>query len=528
MKHSLTKAGYSVTVALACTLLAFVAVTFIVSLTASLTPAFSPTNTLSHYTKSDMLHIMAFTLCQSLVSTVIALAVGLPAAYFISQRSWWGKKILLSFSAVPLCMPTLITAIAYISFFGINGYINRLLPQPLTFLYSFAGIVFTQGFYNFPLVMISVASAWARIDLSQKESALLLGAKPFRIFRTITIHQLLPSIVSSCVPIFLFCFFSFMIVLLFGAKGSTTFEVAIYQAGRAQLDFTNAARFALLETATALVILFVWSWMEERTKHTTGLSLKHEREQSSLTAKDYIFFIPLMLVITICFVCPFASLFISSFKAVKTLVLSQDFYRSLFNTLSIGVRTASCCTLCAFTYCMLCTLRQRKQKGTSLQSLIPLLPMAVSSVVLGIGIMKTLHQATETSLCFCQVALMWPFAFRQIYSAVETIPQNITDSALLLSPSRLDCIFRIYLPLCKNKLYSAFTLSLALSAGDATLPLLLNLPKSSTLALYVYRLAASYRFEQASAAGLLLGILCMTLCALTFTTSSKGGNAHVL
>jgi thiamine transport system permease protein len=154
--------------------------------------------------------------------------------------------------------------------------------------------------------------------------------------------------------------------------------------------------------------------------------------------------------------------------------------------------------------------------------------MAVSSVVLGIGIMKTLHQATETSLCFCQVALMWPFAFRQIYSAVETIPQNITDSALLLSPSRLDSIFRIYLPLCKNKLYSAFTLSLALSAGDATLPLLLNLPKSSTLALYVYRLAASYRFEQASAAGLLLGILCMTLCALTFTASSKGGNAHVL
>lgn len=528
MKPSLTKAGFTVSTAIACIILAFAALTFTVAFGASLLPAFSLTAVSSHYTVSEMLRIMAYTLLQSLVSTLVALAVGFPAAYFISQRSWHGKKLLLSFSAVPLCMPALITAIAFISFFGINGYLNRVLPKPLTFLYSFAGIVFTQGFYNFPLVMISVASAWATIDRTQKESALLLGARPFRIFRTITLWQLMPSVISACIPIFLFCFFSFMIVLLFGAKGSTTFEVAIYQAGRAQLDFTLASRLAVLETLTALLILLAWSWTEQRTKHTTGLSLTHKEKVKPLSVKDLILFIPLMLIIFVCFICPFASLFISSFKALKSILQNKSFYTAVFNTLSIGIRTAAGCTVCAFAYCMLCVKKHNSRFINILKGIIPLVPMSVSSVVLGIGIMKIIHHPTQTTLIYCQIALMWPFAFRQIYPAVQTIPQSITDSARLLSPSRLDTVFRIYLPLCKDRLYSACALSLALSAGDATLPLLLALPNSSTLALYVYRLAGSYRFEQASAAGLFLGILCMTLCAFTVSRSAKGGIAHVL
>ena len=48
----------------------------------------------------------------------------------------------------------------------------------------------------------------------------------------------------------------------------------------------------------------------------------------------------------------------------------------------------------------------------------------------------------------------------------------------------------------------------AISAGDATLPLVLSMQKFSTLSLFTYRLAASYRFTEACVSGLILGLVC--------------------
>jgi thiamine transport system permease protein len=50
-----------------------------------------------------------------------------------------------------------------------------------------------------------------------------------------------------------------------------------------------------------------------------------------------------------------------------------------------------------------------------------------------------------------------------------------------------------------------------MSAGDATLPLVLALQKFDTLSLFTYRLAGSYRFPEACASGLVLGLICMTV-----------------
>ncbi|MBP5696324.1 MAG: iron ABC transporter permease, partial [Treponema sp.] len=49
----------------------------------------------------------------------------------------------------------------------------------------------------------------------------------------------------------------------------------------------------------------------------------------------------------------------------------------------------------------------------------------------------------------------------------------------------------------------------AVSLGDATLPLVLAIPNFSTLALYTYRLAGAFRFNQACACAVLMIILSM-------------------
>ena len=136
-------------------------------------------------------------------------------------------------------------------------FIFGLKEPPLKILYSFSGLIIAHGFYNFPLIMKNVADSWERIPSIQAESARLLGAKEGRIFRTVTIYQLLPSIASSSLLVFIYCFLSFILVLLFGGVGNSTLEVEIYKASRATLDFTLAGKLALLETLILSPFIFL-------------------------------------------------------------------------------------------------------------------------------------------------------------------------------------------------------------------------------------------------------------------------------
>jgi len=214
-----------------------------------------------------------FTIGQALASSLLALIFGLFAAYFVSHKRFIFRKLLLSFSAIPLCVPAIVVALGYISTFGFAGIINNLLMKifslkevPLKFLYSFWGLVICQGFYNFPLVMMTVSREWLRLDKKQADSARLLGASEGRIFFTITLNQLLPSIFTSCIPIFIYSFFSFMIAGLFAGMDGTTLEVTLYQAAKSQLNYKQAGLIALTQSLIAFLVLTIYSLMESRSR----------------------------------------------------------------------------------------------------------------------------------------------------------------------------------------------------------------------------------------------------------------------
>ena len=67
------------------------------------------------------------TLAIAFFSTLTAAAIGIPAAFFTANRSFPGKRFILSLSAVPLCVPSLIVALGFVSVFGINGAVNSIL-----------------------------------------------------------------------------------------------------------------------------------------------------------------------------------------------------------------------------------------------------------------------------------------------------------------------------------------------------------------------------------------------------------------
>lgn len=437
--------------------------------------------------------------------------VGIPAAYFTARRQFPGRRLLLSISAVPLCVPSLIVALGYVSFWGMNGTVNRLFGTQFSFLYSTAGIVIAQGFYNTPLIIGIVSETWERLPRETENAARLLGAGEARIFRTITLRQLSGAVGAACIPVFLFCYFSFMIVLLFSPVGRSTLEVEIYHSIRTTLDIKAGAKLALLETVTAFGIILVYSFVMRRSQ-TTSSGVNYVPVVRRKIRGAAIAFIPLVFLLLVFLIFPLGAVFVSGAAELGKLLRAASFWKAVFHSVECGVATGAVCTLLGFAYSVAVKLKRRQ--GDVLLQTIPVLPMAISSVVISWVATLVFHRGSPALLVVLQSALYWPIAYRQIQNGINRIGYETDAAARLLSRGWFDSVMRVYLPACRPVLISAFAYCFAVSLGDATMPLVLSIRNYDTLALYTYKLAGAYRFSQACACGGIVAAISMLIFAV--------------
>src|SRR3989344_9628987 len=138
------------------------------------------------------------------------------------------------------------------------SFLNLNAP-PIQVLYSIYGIVIAHAFYNFPIFMRFIGSAWERTSEKMHDAAKILGANRMQLFMKITLPQLLPSILVSSVIVFIYCFMSFAIVLTLGGIQFNTVEVGIYYALSRNLDFAAAAALTILQFVFLLAMIFIYS-----------------------------------------------------------------------------------------------------------------------------------------------------------------------------------------------------------------------------------------------------------------------------
>lgn len=473
------------------------------------------------------LHILSaarFTVIQALLSALFASLVGLYAAFFCARREFFGRRILMALSAVPLSVPPVVIALAFILFFGKNGLVNKFLLTVFsgtislgTFLYSLGGVLLVHTFYNFPITMRTVAAVWEQLPEETEQAAHLLGATPFRIFRTIIFPALKPSLFASFVIIFLYCFFSFVIILLLGGLGLTTLEVELYQAIRRDVHSVSAAWIAGIETVIAGAAVCIYLWLRSRIPDHAENTQYSRARCAMRSGTERLFFTCGIALIIFCLVLPLTSLFLHSltdpqirnarffslsFQAWKQLFQRPVFWTALYRTVQTGIGTAcfSVITALFFAYCFYYSPKKRYR-------LFPLLPFTISSIIMGSGWLRLNTVPSIFMLIAAQTSLAWPFAWTQIETALAKIPQSVTEASSILSHSRTDAFFRVILPLCKTGITSAFCCVFAISAGDASLPLILHIPNFENLALLLFRFAGAYRFAESAAIAVILAVL---------------------
>ena len=185
-------------------------------------------------TSTIALQALVVTIKTTLVSLIILLFVGTPAAYILARVDFLGKRVIDTLIDIPVVLPPVAAGIALLLALGRMG----LLGQYLHFLgielsFTMAGVVVAQTFVALPFYIRPVTSGFERIERDVEDAAMVDGADRVAVFTKITIPLVLPTLIGSAISAWARAVGEFGGTIIFAGSflGVTqTLPVAIYEA----------------------------------------------------------------------------------------------------------------------------------------------------------------------------------------------------------------------------------------------------------------------------------------------------------
>lgn len=199
----------------------------------------------------------------ALVSTLIALLLGYPAAMAISRLSPRWRTIALIAVVLPFWTNFLIRTYAWIVLLNNEGLINKLarslglVDSPMTLMNNQPAIILGFVYAYLPLMILPLYAALERVDPQVVEAASNLGAGALTRFRTVVLPLTAQGAITGSLFVFIPSLGNFVIPeLLGGGKTSTLGTLARDQYLRAQnWPFGSTVALVVLALVTVIVVV---------------------------------------------------------------------------------------------------------------------------------------------------------------------------------------------------------------------------------------------------------------------------------
>jgi putative spermidine/putrescine transport system permease protein len=191
-----------------------------------------------------------------LLSTVIGLALGVPAALVLARRAGRTAQNIGHMLLLPLVVPGVVLGTALYIFHVEAEILAYEKGYHLAVIGSLGGLITAHVLIVIPWTVRLVLASLAGIDRSIEEAALNLGATPWTTFRRITLPMIRPGIVAAALFGFVMSFGNLEMSLFLVGPGRTTLPIAILQYLEWKLDPTIAAVsvYQMIVIAAALLI----------------------------------------------------------------------------------------------------------------------------------------------------------------------------------------------------------------------------------------------------------------------------------
>jgi len=153
-------------------------------------------------TSSTYLRAFMNTAIISVLSTVLALVICIPAAIYIEGKGGRGRKWLAVALTIPLSLPGIVIGFFVILNFGLTGVVPQLIERvtgrrELVLAYTFWGMLLGYLYFQIPRVVLVMRGAISAISQDSIDAARTLGASTLRVYFEVILPALRPAIISA-------------------------------------------------------------------------------------------------------------------------------------------------------------------------------------------------------------------------------------------------------------------------------------------------------------------------------------------
>ncbi|MFF8816596.1 ABC transporter permease [Leucobacter sp. NPDC015123] len=474
--------------------------------------------------------VLQNTLVQASLATVVAILLGVPAAYVLYRLEFRGRGVLRALLTVPFVLPAVVVGVAFTALFGPGGALYWLgLDRSLVV------VVLALAFFNVTVVARTVGGYWAQLDTRQGQAARTLGAGPVRVFCTVTLPALGPALASAGALVFLFCATSFGVVLILGGREFANIETEVYRLTVQFLDLRSAAVLSLVQFAIVALALIASALLRSRNERAQEVRIEVRAPRRTDAPVLAVFGVTVLLL----HVLPIGALVWRSLQGPRGVGISFANYRALFDPpersplhgsvvdaalLSFGI--ACVATLIAVTLGMLVSLivsrRPRSaalRRGIAVYDAAIMLPLGISAVTLGFGLLLTMHKPLgigfdlRTSVVLIPIAqalVALPLVVRTLTPVLRSIDPRTREAAMMLGASPLRVLRTIDFALLGRSAGLALGFAFAVSLGEFGATAFLVRPDAQTLPVAIAALVGSpdpASYGMALAASVVLGAI---------------------
>ncbi len=221
-------------------------------------------------TSPDSLTALRLSLVTSSCATVVALVLGVPLAWVQARVEYRGRSVVRALTMLPMVLPPVVGGVALLLAFGRRGLVGQWLDRwfGIRLPFSTAGVVLAEAFVAMPFLLLAVEAGFRSVDTGLEDAARTLGARPWTVFRRVTLPLVRPALVAGTALCWARAIGEFGATITFAGnvRGRTeTMPLAIYLA--LQNDPRAAVVLGLLLLAVSVIVLGLMRnrWMGART-----------------------------------------------------------------------------------------------------------------------------------------------------------------------------------------------------------------------------------------------------------------------
>ena len=208
-----------------------------------------------------LLGLLGNSLLVSVLASFISTVLGTLSAVGINGLKPKMRKVVMNLTNIPMTNPDIVTGISLSLLFIFVGSKMLGMRESLTFW----TLLIAHVTFGLPYVILNVMPKLQQMDNSLTDAAMDLGCTPVEAFFKVTLHEIMPGIVSGAIMCFTMSLDDFVISYFVTGSNFVTLPVEIYTLTKKPIQPKIYAMFTLL-FGLIFVLMVVMNLMQLRSE----------------------------------------------------------------------------------------------------------------------------------------------------------------------------------------------------------------------------------------------------------------------